>query len=438
MPNIDDPFKPDATVLRPRPGAGKRGSGDFGAPPPRAPAPSYAEPIPAASPTAREVLAGGLNPLVQAASSLLLLAGQLRGTLSSPDLSGLRRFTLDEIRRFEERARSSGVPNESVLAARYAICAALDEAVLSTPWGAQSEWAQQPLLVALHREAWGGEKFFEMLDRISQDPNRHIDLMELQYLCIAFGFAGKYQVLDRGHARLADVHHDLYRKIRAHRGTVPTELALHWRGVEDRRNRLIKYVPWWVVGAGALAILALTFAIFYSRLGNAATPVLSQLATVGTEDFSAPRPAVPVQGPTLKQLLLDDAKAGRLTVTEDGGRTIVTLVAANLFASGRAEPNSAYDEMLMRVARALNQVPGRVLVEGHTDDQALRSLRYSDNFALSRERAVNVVAVLKRTIDNPARLEVNGAGSSKPLYRPESTSENRARNRRVEIIHVRG
>ena len=39
----------------------------------------------------------------------------------------------------------------------------LDEAVLSTPWGAQSEWAQHPLLVTLHREAWGGEKFFEML-----------------------------------------------------------------------------------------------------------------------------------------------------------------------------------------------------------------------------------------------------------------------------------
>ena len=54
--------------------------------------------------------------------------------------------------------------------------------MLSTPWGAQSDWSQHPLLVALHREAWGGEKFFEMLDRVSQDPARYIDLMELQYL----------------------------------------------------------------------------------------------------------------------------------------------------------------------------------------------------------------------------------------------------------------
>ena len=440
MPDIDDPFKPsDATVLRPRPGAGKRGSSDLGPaqPPPYRPQTpaSQVDQVPL---SAREFLGGGLNPLVQAASPLLLLAGQIRGTLSSPDLAGLRRFTLDEIRRFEERARAGGVANETVLAARYALCAALDEAVMSTPWGAQSEWAQQPLLVALHREAWGGEKFFEMLDRISQDPGRHIDLMELQYLCIAFGFAGKYQVLDRGHARLAEVHTELYRKIRSHRGTVPTELALRWQGVEDRRNRLVRYVPWWVVGAAALAILTVAFYVYYSRLSNAADPVLGQLAKVGTEEFSAPRPAAPPTGPTLKTLLATDESAGRLAVVEDGGRTVITLVADNLFASGRAEPNEAYVDMLTRVAAALNQVPGRVLVEGHTDDQALRSLRYRNNFELSRERAANVVAILRRTIDNPARFEVSGAGPSKPLYRPESTAENRARNRRVEITHLRG
>jgi type VI secretion system protein ImpK len=437
MPDIDDPFKPsDATVLRPRPGAGKRSGGDSGIMPAIRPAAPRASVD--AIPPPREILAPGLNPLVQAASPLLLLAGQLRGTIASPDLPGLRRHTLDEIRRFEERARGAGVANETMLAARYALCAALDEAVLSTPWGAQSEWAQQPLLVALHREAWGGEKFFEMLDRISPDPARYIDLMELQYLCIAFGFTGKYQVLDRGHARLADVHQDLYRKIRSHRGTVPTELALKWRGVEDRRNRLIKYVPWWVVGAAALALLAVTFAVYYSRLGGAAEPVLAELANVGVEQFAAPRAATPVAGPTLKQLLASDEAASRLSVEEQGGRTVITLLASDLFPSGSATPNPAHEEMLNRVSSALNQVPGRVLVEGHTDNQGLRSLTYRNNFELSRERAVSVAKILQRTIDNPARLEWNGVGSSQPRYQPESTAENRARNRRVEIIHVRG
>jgi type VI secretion system protein ImpK len=293
------------------------------------------------------------------------------------------------------------------------------------------------LLVALHREAWGGEKFFEMLDRISQDPTRHIDLMELQYLCIALGFEGKYKVLERGHARLADAQQELYRKIRLHRGTPQPDLSLRWRGVEDRRNRLIRYVPWWVVGAAALALLAIAFAFYYARLGNAAAPVHDALAKIGREDVTgAPPPPALARGPTLKQLLAPDEARGALRVEEEGGRTRITLLAPDLFSSGSATPNPSYDDMLGRISSALNKVPGRVLVEGHTDDQNLRSLRYRNNFELSRERAVSVAKTLQRSIDNPARLEWTGVGSSEPRYRPESTPENRARNRRVEIIHV--
>ena len=437
MANIDDPFAPsDATILRPRPGAGRRGGGDGAPPKPPAP-PPYGSGLPVDEDD-RQLLASGLNPLAAAASPLLLLAGQLRGTLSAPDVPGLRRHTLEEIRRFEERARTAGIPHEVVLAARYVLCAGLDEAVLSTPWGAQSEWAQQTLLVALHREAWGGEKFFEMLDRISADPARHIDLMELQYLCLALGFAGKYQVQDRGHARLAEVQHDLYRRIRAHRGTPPPELSLRWRGLEDRRNPLIRYVPWWVVGAAALAILTITFVVFQTRLSTATAPVHAELARIGLEDFSAPRPAAPFEGRTLKQLLAAEEASGVLSVDEQGGRTTITLLAPNLFSSGSATVNGAQVPTVQRIAAAINQVPGRVVVIGHTDDQPLRSLRYRDNFELSRERAVGVVKLLQRDVANPGRLEWTGAGPSQPRSRPESTSENRARNRRVEIVHVRG
>jgi type VI secretion system protein ImpK len=440
MSEIDDPFKPsDATILRPRPGAGRRGSGDPpyppAPPPPGSPAGGgYSEPIPA---SARDLLGLGLNPLVRAASPLLLLAGQMRGSLSAPDVGDLRRHALEEIRRFEERARSEGVSTEVTRAARYALCASLDEAVLSTPWGAQSEWAQQTLLVALHREAWGGEKFFEMLDRISQAPAEHIDLMELQYLCLAVGFAGKYQVVDRGHARLADVQQDLYRKIRAHRGTPPSELSLRWQGLQDRRNRLIRYVPWWVVGAAALAILAVTFVTYYARLGTRSGPVETTLAGVGLDEFAMPRPAPPPAGPTIKQLLAPEEAKGTMVVEEDGGKTSVTLLGNSLFASGSATVNPAYSETLRRVAEALDRVPGRVLVAGHTDDQALKSFRYRDNVELSRERALSVLNLLKPAIREQGRLESTGFGSAQPKYKPESTSENRARNRRVEIIHLR-
>jgi type VI secretion system protein ImpK len=434
----DDPFKPrDATILRPRPGAGKRNSPEPAAAPritPAAASPLQAEPIPAA---ARDSLGVGLNPLVKAASSILILAGRLRGTLQGSDAGSLRRQSLDELRAFEERARGAGVAHEVVLAARYALCAVLDEAVLSTPWGAQSEWAQQTLLVSLHREAWGGEKFFEMLDRIGPDPTRHIDLMELLYLCLAMGFAGKYQVLERGHARLAEVQHDLFAKIRHYRGAAPTELSIRWQGLTDRRNPLIRYVPWWVVGAAVLCILTITFIVFYARLGSAGAPLQAQLAKIGTGDFTSNVEVAPSSGPSLKELLAPEEAKGALQVEEQGARTLITLVAPNLFASGSTTVNPGYYDVLRHVADALNRVPGRVLVVGHTDDQPLTSFKYRDNFELSRERAVAVVGVLKLAIDNSARIEWTGVGSTEPRYRPESLPENRARNRRVEVIHLR-
>jgi type VI secretion system protein ImpK len=393
-----------------------------------------ADPVPEST---FEFLGTGLNPLVRAASPVLLLAGQLRGTLSGPEVGGLRRHALEEIRRFEQRARGASITMEVVGAARYALCACVDEAVLSTPWGAHSEWAQQTLLVALHREAWGGEKFFEMLDKISNDPERHIDLMELQYLCIALGFAGKYHAMPQGQAHLADVQQSLYRKIRDFRGTPRPELSLKWKGIEDRRNPLIRYVPWWVVGAAALAILAVTFVVYYARLGSAAGPVYRTLSQLGLEGFSRPGPVAPLSGPTIKQLLAPEEQNRSVSVEEDGAITRITLLRDNLFASGSATINAGSEQTLSRIAAALDRVPGRVLVVGHTDNQPIQSLRYRDNFHLSRERAVSVATILRKSMTRPGDLEWNGQGSTRPLVDPEVTAADRARNRRVEILHMR-
>jgi len=433
--NSNDPFAPrEGTVFRPRPGAGKRGPERVTNLEPRAAPPGRA---PSAA-ALRDFAAAGLNPLLQAASPLLILMGRLRTSLSNPDIAGLRRQALEQIRAFEARARAGGVPEETVLAARYVLCAALDEAVLSTPWGSQSEWGGQTLLVTLHRETWGGEKFFDMVLRLSGDPARHIDLLELQYLCLALGFAGKYAVAERGEARLAEIENDLYRRIRAYRGNAPTELSLHWQGMQDRRNPVIRYVPWWTVGAFALVVLTGAFIYFRTELSARAAPISARLAHVGLIQPQAgpPGAAVHSAAPRLKQLLHDDEAAGILQVEESQNQTVVTVIASDLFPSGSAKVNPKYYPALEHVAHALNQVPGRVFVVGHTDDQPLRSLKFQDNFDLSRARAADVVQLLSLAIDNKARLEGSGVGDSEPRYQPPSAPENRARNRRVEIIHM--
>jgi type VI secretion system protein ImpK len=433
----DDPFRPpNATVLRPRPG-GRRPAAE--PPPPAAARPAAPPAGPGAEvPALVRALPGqGLNPLVAAAVPLLLMAGGLRGSTVPGDVPGLRRQALDEIRRFEERATASGVPNEVIIAGRYALCAAIDEAVLATPWGAHSDWAQQTLLNTLHREAYGGEKFFVMLERILQDPERRIDLIELQYTCVALGFAGKYQVEDGGQALLEDVLHQTHRRIRDVRSDPPPELSLRWRGVEDRRNRLVRYLPWWVVVAAAAAILSITFVIVKYRLDDRAAPVYAALGAIGTEGFGTAAPVAPASGPTLRELLRDDEARGTLAIEEDGGRTRITLVGPELFAPASATVDPGFRATLHDIGAAIDRVPGRVLVEGHTDDQPLKSFGYHDNFDLSRERAASVARIMGADVHNAARIEIVGRGSAEPRYRPENLPENRARNRRVEIIHVR-
>src|SRR4051812_22489277 len=99
MPNNDDPFAhPEPTRARPRPGAGRRTF--VGAARPQSP--SIDEPGATFAPP--PAISIGLNPLVKAASPLLLLIAQIRESRSEMDASGLRRYALDEIRRFEEEA----------------------------------------------------------------------------------------------------------------------------------------------------------------------------------------------------------------------------------------------------------------------------------------------------------------------------------------------
>ncbi len=440
MSDIDDPFKAsDSTVIRPRPGAGRRGSGDTIVPghasePNRSRNDGLAAPEPMRAKQARPVTPG-LNPLLQAASAVLVLAGRIRSSLSGFDIPSLRRHGLEEIRRFEETARGAGISNEVVIAARYALCSTLDEAVLSTPWGGHSDWRQQSLLVALYREAWGGEKVFQLIERIIQDPAKHIDLIELHYLCLAVGFAGQYQVLDRGHARLAEIQQRLYQIIRSQRGGAPPELSPQWRGREDRRPRVVQYVPWWVVGSGVLAALTLAFVLFYTWLNGQAQPIYQALLEGSQQRERVAPPPAPASGPRLKVLLAPEEQRGELEAVEEGGRTRVILVASELFASGSATPSATYADLLARIGSAIERVPGHVRVEGHTDDQPLRSFRYANNFELSRERAINVARLLQQRVSDASRFETLGAGSSGPRYTPASDPQNRARNRRVEIIH---
>ena len=64
--------------------------------------------------------------------------------------------------------------------------------------------------------------------------------------------------------------------------------------------------------------------------------------------------------------------------------------------------------------------------------------RFSDNYELSRARAQAVADMLKPLLTRGGGVEVLGKGSEQPVLTPADRPENRARNRRVEIVHQAG
>lgn len=422
----------DRTQVRPR-----------GSVPP-APAPAARAAAPATAPAGAQAefnaAAGGvMNPLLRMASPLLLLAVQLRHSAEAPDVARLREQTIAQVRRFEAAATAAGVAAQTVTAARYVLCTMLDESVLSAPWGEASGWAQKTLLVTFHGETYGGAKFFQILERLYPDPARHLDLMELMYVCLALGFAGRYQVETGGQAKLADVQEDLYQRIRTQRAAPAAELAPHWRGLEDRRNPLIRYVPLWVIAAAAACVLLGVFLFLFARLNAASAPISALAAQVGLENVALPDQATASPAPhkTLKVLLAPQAAAGKLQIIEQAnGRELVRLSATGMFASGGVDVSPSIVPVLNAITAALNQAPGRVIVVGNTDDQPIHSLQYKDNFALSAARANAVVKILDQGLKDPGRLESSGAGDSDPIALPPNLPANRAKNRRVDLVYI--
>jgi chemotaxis protein MotB len=107
-----------------------------------------------------------------------------------------------------------------------------------------------------------------------------------------------------------------------------------------------------------------------------------------------------------------------------------------LFGTAQAGLNPSAEKSLGLLARVLKQIPNDVLVEGHTDDVPVVSGPYKTNWELSVARAATVIGFLTREGVPPARLIAAGYGPYHPLAPNEGRG--RARNRRVELVILRG
>ncbi len=426
MSHLDD----DRTVIRPRPG-GRRPE-----PPPATLNQSVtvnSDPV---------VPMGKLNPLESAASALLALLARLNQSPTHHDPDALKQKISREIRVFQERAQASGLDTESVYTARYILCTILDEAVLNTPWGQDSEWAQSSLLSNFHKEVSGGERFFTLLKSLAQNPAKNLHLLELMYICLSLGFEGRYRIVDGGKDKLARIREWLFSIIQRQTGSVDQTLSPHSEGVKNLRNPLLGYVPLWVIAAIALGLLGAAYSAFVMNLNKLSDPVFRQISLISVAELARPEPVkniilkpIPLKEPTvtLSLLLENEIAAHKLNVNETDESEIVTIQGDGLFGSGVDTVKKELQPLLETVAMALNQLPGRIHITGHSDNVPIRSLRFPSNWDLSRARAESVAKISKQFIDEDDRITTEGKADLEPLV-PNTSRKGRATNRRVEIV----
>ncbi|VYU77677.1 DotU family type VI secretion system protein [Metakosakonia massiliensis] len=377
--------------------------------------------------------ASGNNPLVAAANPLLNAIPQIRHSVSHDDQAGLRQQLIDEIRRFEVRCQKSGLAYEVIVGARYCLCTALDEAAALTPWGSRGVWSGSGLLVTFHNETWGGEKFFQLLARLSQNPREHIALLELINYCLLLGFEGRYRVMDNGRTQLETIKQRLWQMIRSVRGNYPPPLSIHPEDQPVLRKLWRPVIPLWACVALAGFIACLFYIVLNWRLGDNTNPVLAKIyqTTLPEAAIAEPAPALPPVL-NLRGFLQPEIKAGLVAVRDEADRSVVILKGDGLFASGSTVARDSYEPVIDRVAQAMNNVSGKILVVGYSDNVPIRSARFASNYELSLERARSVQSLLQKHLNQPERVKAEGRGEMNPIA-PNNSAENRARNRRVEI-----
>lgn len=220
------------------------------------------------------------NALVNVATPLLTLITQIRHTVDHQNVPKLRAQVIDEIKSFEQKLVKIEYPMRTIIAARYCLCTAIDEAVLSRPWGTQSVWVQESLLSLFHKETWGGERFYLILEDMAKEPRKNIDFLEFVYFLLSLGFEGKFY--DKNVAIREEIRNRIFYRIRYSREKPEKVLSRIWRDQkpleekDHRRRKLKKLAIFTLSGIVLLAIY------FNYRVHSVAESTLTQLDNIAT------------------------------------------------------------------------------------------------------------------------------------------------------------
>lgn len=137
---------------------------------------------------------------------------------------------------------------------------------------------------------------------------------------------------------------------------------------------------------------------------------------------------------SLANALAKQINAGEVEIETQGRVITVRIKEKGSFDSGSAKLQKGFEHVLHDVRDVLIGLKGGIEVQGHTDNVSISTARFRSNWELSSARAVSVAQeLLYEGLLDPRRLTVSGFSYTRPLV-DNDTPENRALNRRVEIV----
>lgn len=398
------------------------------------------------------ILTIGANPLIEHAGLILSLINQIKVNTEYEKVDVLHGQCVSMVDKYERKlhalkydnklsGKTETTDNKLIDAAKFCVCAFIDETVMTMPWGRNSAWAQNSLQSHFYHQTFGGEHFYTLLDESAANIVEMLYVVELQYLCLSLGYQGKYRVTKNAEQLIESLRDKLGLALKNHHGRRDKRLSDNLLVIEASGEKSKFELPIWVTASIAGALLVASFIGLRLEVNEQADLVYQQVLDLVDRQPEVTA-AVSASALTLKlqQLLQTEITRNIVVVQElsDRIRIRIRITSADLFASGSDQINLAYQPIIRKIARTLESTQGQILITGHTDKQQIISSRYPSNWHLSLARATSIADVLAKDTRLGGRLLPEGRGSSEPLALDPTISHNQqALNRRVEIDILR-
>lgn len=181
---------------------------------------------------------------------MLILLHNRSAPKDTEEFSGNIQKFLDQ---FEKAAKKNNFSTEDIFDAKYAFCAAVDEAVLTSKLNIREIWERRPLQLVLFGDQLAGEHFFDKLETARNGGANRINALEVFHMCLLIGFKGRY--LLEGPEKHKYLTSQLGEQI-AHIKGKAAPFAPHWASPDSISNAIKRDIPFWVI-TSVLALFGL-------------------------------------------------------------------------------------------------------------------------------------------------------------------------------------